>query len=92
MGGGWHAWEEGGTHGRRVAYMGGRHAWEGGVHGRAACMGGAKIWRSTDVPMGLASGVCMCLVHESMRERFSGGAPEVSGVVVDGLEWMSGGV
>ena len=88
--GGWRAWE-GGVHGR-VACMGGWHAWEGGVHGRVACMGGAEIWRSTDVPMGLASGVCMYLVRESMRERFSGGVPEVSGVVVDGLEWMAGGV
>ena len=88
--GGWPAWE-GGMHGR-VACMGGRHAWEGGVHGRAACMGGTEIWRSTDVPMGLASGIFMCLVCESMCGRFSGGAPEVSSMAVDGLEWMAGGM
>ena len=94
MGGGRCAWEEGGAHGRRAVRMGGGWcAWEeGGAHGRAACMGGAEIWRSTDVPMGLASGICMCLVRESMREHFSGGAPEVSGTAVDGLEWMAGGV
>ena len=40
----------------------------------------------------LASGICMCLVRESMRGCFSGGAPEVSGVAVDGLEWMAGGM
>ena len=90
MGGGQRAWE-GGVHGR-VACMGGWHAWEGGMHGMAACMGGAEIWRSTDVPMGLALGICMCLVRESMREHFSRGAPEVSGAAVDGLEWMAGGV
>ena len=92
MGGGRHAWE-GSAHGRRAAHMGGgRRALEGGVHGRAACMGGAEIWRSTDVPMGLASGICMCLMRKSMHECFSGGAPEVSGAAVDGLEWMAGGM
>ena len=94
MGGGQCAWEEGSAHGRRAVRMGGGQcAWkEGGAHGRVVCMGGAEILRSTDVPMGLASGICMCLVSESMRECFSRGVPEVSGVAVDGLEWMAGGM
>ena len=61
---------------------------EGHCWGSGTSLWGYVVWPG-DM---LASGVCMCLVRESMCGCFSRGAPEVSSVAVDGLEWMAGGM
>ena len=50
--------------------MAGGHAWQGGVHGRGACMAGGHAWQGVCVAGGVHGGGCAWqILRDTVNER-----------------------